>query len=474
VERRRDAAAAGGARHGLSVPRGQAAPEVGGQGRFGRLFGSLPRRDPGPEAIAALAELMIARSRTEPGLNNNQILAGFTYLGQFIDHDITFDPSPVLEREVDPDALVNFRTPRLDLDSVYGSGPADQPYLYDWEDPEDPGVRLLVTTRDDADPELAREDLPRNAAGRALIGDARNDEHAIVAQLHLLFLKLHNRMVERLRAEHGLRGEELFEAARRRVRHHFQWVVLHDFLPKVCGRPAPVLAPRRFTGRTPFIPVEFSAAAFRFGHTMVREDYRLNPEVDVAVTLFGSEEDDPDGHLGGRRPLRSRLEIDWDLFFRLPGPPPVRLIPSMRLDPLLVEPLTRVPPDGVELPRRNLERGRALRLPSGQDVARALGEAPLAAADLQLADLASTRAGEALREATPLWYYVLCEADAIGRGEHLGPVGGRIVAEVLTGLVEADQTSYVHAWPPWRPELPAAGEDFAMSDLVAFALGGGP
>src|SRR5262249_4606722 len=149
--------------------------------------------------------------------------AGFTYLGQFIDHDLTFDPNSKLERENDPDALVDFRTPRLDLDSLYGDGPADNPFLY-----QDDGVHFLLGLN-----QAFEEDLPRNSAEarRALIGDPRNDENLIVSQLHLAFLKYHNRVVDALRAiRPELSGEKLFGEARRIVRWHYQWIVIHEFL----------------------------------------------------------------------------------------------------------------------------------------------------------------------------------------------------------------------------------------------------
>ena len=70
---------------------------------------------------------------------------------------------------------------------------------------------------------------------------------------------------------------------------------------------------------------------------------------------------------------------------------------------------------------------------------------------------------------TPLWYYVLKEAEARTQGERLGPVGGRIVAEVLLGIIDADPESYRAVDRSWRPSLPHTGAAFGLGDLLAFA-----
>src|SRR5262249_7515272 len=126
---------------------------------------------------------------------NSGISAGYTYLGQFIDHDLTFDPASSLQKTDDPDGLVDFRTPRFDLDCIYGRGPDDQPYLYRGD-----GVHMLLgmkLTGNDADPNAHM--VPRNTPegtepARALIGDPRNDENVIVSQLQSSMLRFHNRM----------------------------------------------------------------------------------------------------------------------------------------------------------------------------------------------------------------------------------------------------------------------------------------
>ena len=475
------------ARHGTAVPRGQR-PDADLElpdGRFGRMFPRRKACDVSDEAIAEIVSWMGDQSRPQP--SNPRIPAGFTYLGQFIDHDITFDPVSKLDRLVDPKALRNFRSPRLDLDSVYGSGPVAQPFLYDWKDAEPAGTRLLIG-RNEVD------ELPRNQQGRALIGDMRNDENAVVAQIHLLFIRFHNAVVDWLCGDGDVseRGE-LFDHAQRIVRWHYQWVVMHEFLPAVVGdRTAGEVLVRDGDGSVrgvqrryfrwpkdaqPFIPVEFSGAAYRFGHSMVRADYGLKripkgagivAEAARTVPLF------PD--LAGFTWLREGLVIDWERFFALPGadhPPQT----SLKIDSSLVKPLFNLPEDPANpgLARRNLRRGRVLGLPSGQEVADAMDEDPLSEEELQLEHMPRSR--DELKAAAPLWYYILCETsravDAGGRpqpGEHLGPVGGRIVAEVIAGLLEADRSSYLHE-DGWKPELGPNGR-FTMADVVKIARDG--
>ena len=428
------------ARHGAAVPRGlDGAPG----GRFGELAPGLEACAAGAPEIEALVGLLEGRKGITPG----RIPAGFTYLGQFIDHDITFDPTPFGAAAQDPSALRNFRTPRLDLDSVYGLGPDLQPYLYDRDAPG----RLLVA-------EGPCRDLPRNAQGIALIGDPRNDENAIVSQLHLLFLRFHNRVL----GEHG--G---FEAARRLVLRHFHWIVLHEYLPAVLG--APFTGPREhftFAGE-PFIPVEFSGAAFRFGHSMVRPDYGI-----VALPPVG---EGPGGvplfpNLQGFRALEPEREIAWERFFKLAARDPQD---SSAIDTRLAGPLFNLAEGEPVLARRTLRRGVKLGLPSGQDLAGALGAPALDEADLHLDGL-DEELRESIAAATPLWYWILCEAQKAG-GRNLGPLGRLIVGEVLLGLIETDPASFLVEEPGWEPGVLGGTKGvFSMASLVRFAQGGEP
>jgi Animal haem peroxidase len=478
--------AGGLGRHGSPGPRGQVARPGARGARFGRMFPFLAESEAGDDAITWLAERMLSRKMAgrSTEILDPALPAGYTYLGQFIDHDVTFDPTSKLQRDNDPDALSDFRTPRLDLDSLYGSGPLDQPFLYDWDGAvKHRGVKLLVGRNPRG---FAREDLPRNRQERALIGDARNDENLIVSQLHLLFIDFHNRVVEHVAgdpANAGIGSTKLFEEAQRIVRWHYQWIVLHDFLPRIVessgARPGlgtawPLARRTYFKWRDrPFMPVEFSAAAYRFGHSLVREDYMINDRQDAPVPIMNPNRAGGP-FLGGFRRLPTDLRIQWENFF-----PTTDLDPqnAMRIDPYLSRALSRLRPDRAPLMALNLFRGKALGLPAGPAVAQAMCETPLSAEHLlDPLHLAKDDASidqsthDALVHQTPLWYYVLCEARVRGRGgQRLGPVGGRIVAEVLLGLLEGDPSSYLNQWPEWKPEL-SKHEDksFTMADLVRF------
>src|SRR2546423_1733975 len=468
------------------------------EGRFGRMFRNLPPFAPEDADLLALAATTVETDdqADDPQLDNPDIPAGFTYFGQFIDHDITFDPNSKLQRDNDPDALRNFRTPRFDLDSLYADGPDNNPYLYEQPD----GLKLIVGKN-----AANEDDLLRNSANpkRALIGDPRNDENAIVSQLHLAFIKFHNKVVGTLPAS----TPNLFDEARRIVRWHYQWVVIHDFLRKILGGDDVINDIIKldkykvpFGGGTkdiqgalnvdlkfyhyrnqPFIPVEFSVAAYRFGHSMVRGDYELNASAQD-IPIFDVTK--PDGDLRGFKERRGGLEIQWARFFEFSGTS-VELQHSRRLDTKLAPGLKILPfiTDMFKsLAERNLLRGKALGLPSGQAVARAMGMTKdnviLTPAELALPTNAPSPQGPrnlaaAFNVNTPLWYYILKEADVRCGGKKLGPVGGRIVAEVFAGLLDGDPSSFLSAEPTWQPKQGQFGAQqdgkFFMTDLLRFA-----
>ncbi len=439
------------------------------EGRFGRMFRSLTPYLPSDAQLKALAASMASTPAmdADPARDNPDIPAGYTYLAQFVDHDITFDAASALDQANDPNALTTFRTPRFDLDSLYGGGRTQAPFLYDEDDP----VKLLVGRNTDLvrfDP----VDLPRNQQGRALIGDPRNDVHVIVSQLHLAFIRFHNAVVDHLRVRFFPAGQ-LFDEARRLTCWHYQWIVVHDFLARIVGqetvdevlvkdpRTKGMKADLRFYSwrKTPFMPVEFSGAAYRFGHSMVRFDYKLNDEVEELIPVFSPAlTPNPLQHLGLFRPLPKKWTLDWSKFFSLGGSQPQL---SRRIETTISSPLHQLPVT-VNAQRRslgllNLLRGRALELPSGQAVAAAMGTSrPDAELGLE---------GEA-----PLYFYLLREAEIVAGGRHLGPTGGRIVAEVLLGMLRGDPSSYFRHAPTWKPELPSAAPGgFTMSDLLTFA-----
>jgi hypothetical protein len=397
--------------------------------------------------------------------------AGTTFMGQFIDHDITFDATSRLGVAMRPRQAPNTRIPALDLDSLYGRGPAADPLLYDQAD----NSKLAVESGG------AFEDVPRLPDGRAIIADPRNDEHVMIAGLQAAFACFHNRVVDMLRAS-GADAADVFKLARRLVTWHYQWIVVNEILPSFVGEATilDILAHgRRFyhpREEGASIPVEFQGAAYRFGHSLARPSYRANLAGDNGRPFFGmifdpkgEGQDDPVDLRGGAR--AARRFIGWQTFFDF-GDGEVK--PRKRIDTRISTPLFNLPLRAIasgdpptSLPQRNLLRHLTWGLPSGQEVARRMGEQALSSGDL--GELWEYRLG--LERSTPLWYYILKEADLATRGQHLGPVGGRIVAEVLIGLIESDRDSFLAAERDWSPTLPSRSGSgrFRMVDLLTFA-----
>src|SRR3984893_13313353 len=422
------------------------APVTAG-GRYGRMFPGLPSATFDDDRLLALG---IEGSICDGGARDTEghVEAGQPFFGQYLAHDLTADRAP-LRAHAEIDALRNIRSPRANLESLYGGGPVGSPYLYDQADP----AKLLLGADG--------RDLPRNHQGIALIGDPRNDLHAFMTGLQVAFIHAHNRLVDRLRAD-GVVQSELFDDARRALTWHYQWVILHDFLPNLVGTAMTSAVLRddlrfyRVTGE-PFIPVEFADAAFRYGHSQIKGDYQLRRE-GSRFPVF------PD--LAGFRPLTPDHVIDWSLLFDVPGQPPAQR--AKPIDGQLPASLIRLPESitGVvevaayqSLAARDLQRGLSTGLPSGEAVARAVGAEPLTRAQLALGDW---------QDETPLWLYILREAAARGDGDHLGDVGGRIVAEVIVGIIRSDPESYLNNNPSWRPTLPSheAGI-FRIRDLLS-------
>jgi hypothetical protein len=439
--------------HCLAPSRTIDAPLEGASGRYERLFGDL---EPLAGDEARLLELGAPGGVCDGGStceDARETAAGWPFFGQFVAHDITADRSE-LAHHADGGHLFNFRTPRANLECLYGAGPVGNPFLYSREDP----AKLLVG-RNDAGEEA---DLPRNPEGIALVGDPRNDVHLFMAQLHVAMLRMHNDLVDRLRAG-GVPAHEVFERARREAKWHYQWIIVHDYLPTLVGGELvdEVLAegPRfyRVVDGSPRIPLEFADGAFRYGHSQIREDYVLK-EGSGEHRLF------PD--LLGFGPVPADRMIDWSLFFDVPGRPPAQR--AKRIDGQLARSLIELPTAITgesderayrSLAGRDLQRGHAYGLPSGEAVASAMGEEPLGRDEVGLLD-AGWEAD------TPLWFYVLRESEARGDGERLGPVGGRIVAEVLLGIIENDPESYRAVEADWTPNLPARNAGFALTDLL--------
>ena len=359
--------------------------------------------------------------------------AGWPFFGQFVAHDITADRSAP-QAHVDPRSLRNARSPQLNLECLYGDGPVGHPFLFQRGDPS-----KLLTSPDGGD-------LLRNPEGTAIIGDPRNDSHVLMSQMHLAFVHAHNALVDKARAA-GTPESRVFETAARELRWDYQTVVLREFLPSLIGaqRVDDLLRGGRHLYRPagqPFIPLEFADAAYRYGHSQIRHTYTLS-RGSAPTPIF------PD--LIGFRPVPPNRRVDWTQFFDADGHLPAQR--AKKIDGRLVRALIALPVSLTgdcevdafhSLAVRDLERGQGVGLPSGEAIAEHLGEEPLTPREVGAAS-------EGSPGATPLWYYIMREADVRCGGNRLGPVGARIVGDVLVGLLDLDPTSVRHAPADRRP-----------------------
>jgi hypothetical protein len=555
-------------------------PKLGGtDGGHGRGF-ALPEFThlldlrPTPQftdvsALTTLAAQMVSKpDKISDGPDPEENLcipAGYTYFGQFIDHDLTLDTTSTLDIAKDlkdpskpANDPSNQRSPRFDLDCVYGNGPDDQPYLYVQADADSLAGKLYK----DASLFLQGHDLPRAPNGRALIGDKRNDENSIVNQVQQAFIRFHNQVVRTL-VDRGApeRGGALFKRARDEVRWAYQTLITDDFLPRLIehGTLNAFLAERSSHGDAAYklykqplrknLPREFVVAAYRYGHSLVRTGYRLNGSAPSApsgtrLPIFRPAEAQGDSLLGFDPLPPDHVIDDWGRFFPKDHPrpgsrltvnlgdvaedpdvnPAVRLQYAYKIDPSLADPLGQLPPkiaqpgdvpggqSAPSLSLLNLLRGNRYVIQGGQAFEKALAVlTPLDAKYLctrQRADddtYSFKPIPEALQKDTPLWFYVLAEAQrhvvdlwldkggktnpdfvltkdhllgriadedpehpgvplARGTATQLGPVGGRIVAEVFYGLLDEDETSVVakkRSDAAWQPIWGAGPHTFA-------------
>ncbi len=483
---------------------------------FSRMFPGLPPYAPATDEARELAKKLGVKggvidaldlltdpkeSIVNPGPNNPDnpnMTAGVTFFGQFLDHDLTLALKAPLTEPTLPRRTTNFRTAEFDLDSVYGDGPDGSPELYDSSSGDIKfRIEAIPGSEQVSRKGATRYDLPRDHNNNAIIADSRNDENLVISQFHLAMLKFHNAVVDRLRADPAQQhrsARDIFREARRQVTWHYQWIIVNEFLPMTIGqdrtdeilRNGPLFyrvhdrtQDSRFRSprREPLIPVEFAVGAYRFGHSQVRPSYRLNfgaaPGSEFFAFIFDDSADpndpDPNDMRGGKR--AARRYIDWQTFFKLDENfKPNKRIDSKLSTPLMLLPGSRgpapgLPNDGVQsLASRNLMRHVNFGIPSGQTIARVMGAQVLT--PVQLAELAPF----GMDRSTPLWYYLLKEAEVFENGMRLGPVGGRIVGEVFIGLLKADKDSYLGVDKNWKPTLPSAKSgDFEITDLLMFA-----
>jgi hypothetical protein len=470
-----------------------------GKGPFSYMFPKLqddPKNNLLPEFETTAADLqrlgmkaMRDPANEIPGI---RVPAIHTFLAQFIDHDITLmddrgahislaAPTPLSPDRINK--IVNARSPNLDLDNVYG--PNIDPQLSPPTAPDDPRkMKIERVVGDGGLPKGVHDewhDFPRVDNKVARIGDSRDAENLILAQLHVAFLRAHNVIVDERQCD--------FEEARKLLIQHYQWIVLDNFLNQICDRDVVkkirYSEPKFFTPSPEsfYMPLEFAVAAYRFGHSKVRSSYpHFNSEQENGTFnfLFGFT----------NQRLPDNWVISWPSFLdteneeRLPR----------RIDTTLSGPLLSLGPDQLggqdptkgNLAVRNLLRGYMLKMPTGQAVARAMaseGIQPLTPDEItsvtaEIPILNNGTQADFLKTlktdfftSTPLWFYILAEAAFHGdHGNHLGPVGSTIVAEVLIGVLRNSTYSILTDldWkgPTLKGETPGK---FDIADLLKLA-----
>ncbi len=404
--------------------------------------------------------------------------AGYTYFGQFIDHDLTHDKTSSNDAwKFVPEEIKNYQTPRLDLSHLYGDEQS-RVKLFD-------GNRFKVGEKVDSiifPMDDARSFDVGFEGGSLLVGDRRSLENVILRQMTAVFSRLHNLAVNQGKS---------FEQARQQTVWQFQRLIVEDYLPHVLD---PAIYEAVFVNNHTMIkwnhfsvPFEFAVAGFRFGHSMVRDSYFLSdkfPDRPLLDLLSKGIE---------QAALTSDWEIDWGKFFQNAsesGTPPITANP---IDTKIVSGLFKVPVftfhlfnpgpsqefihnDKIILPLASLVRGAGLAIASGQYVASRFGEPPLTEDELTTdCNAVLTQEGDLLKtydltEETPLFYYILKESEVRNNGNRLGPIGSRIVAETIYAALKSDPTSYINDpngvnYPVW--EFPT-GKDTIESLIELF------
>ena len=475
--------------------------------RFSRMGPKGSGMQLGEPARKALANVMAAG-----GGRGSRVPSGYTYLGQFIDHDLTFDKTNVaLGVNVPATQLLQARSPSLDLDSLYGAGPAD-PESAKFYEADGIHLKMGKTVAGDGVAAMDGFDLPRGAGStvdekrKAIVPDPRNDENLAVAQTHLAMIRFHNRVVDTLPA--SVPQPQRFARARELVTKHYQWVIRTDFLPRICARG--VVTDVFNNGRkafevgvpgtqAPTMPIEFAVAAYRLGHSMIRAAYSWNKifddgqgTLDYLFQFSGLS-----GDLAGDPRLRSTWIADFRRLYDFGEAGRANLtVPAAKfnhargIDTVLVPPLSALPAGtvGVTTPGdpsanlafRNLTRARMVKLATGQQMATFLKSKGVTLTKLtnaqvrdgnkgvKLDSLTATQRQKVLQN-TPLWFYILRESEL--NGGRLNGVGARIVAETFHRAMEGSGFSILRD-PTWRPTLGPDNNTFRMVDLLLFAFEG--
>lgn len=407
---------------------------------FVRLFSELNPLVLSDDELRVLSDTMI-ESKNGLKKDSKVISNGLAIFSQFLAHDITFERGSNLNKNNSIKNFKNDRTINLDLDCIYGQ--KSQSFYYNKYDKD----KLLLGQKY-ACGNLSWYDLQRNKNHIAIIPDARNDENIIVSRIHILFIQFHNKIVDYLRKRNDDENNSVFEEARKMTICYYHWLILHEYLFKIMDWTVfdRILKDgcQYYTDATS-LPLEFTGAAFRTGHSQTRELNRINDITEKKLMELGFFE-------------RMEEYVDWRYLFNF-GDGKCQF--SKLIDTKVGSSFHKLPflkkGDEASLPFLNLKRGIAYGLPSGEEIAKRMGFEPI--------EIRETK----YLSGTPLWYYVLREAEILGHnGEHLGPIGSTILGECFYTVIKSDNFSFLNVNPLWRPTIGREIGKFNFVDMIQF------
>jgi len=355
---------------------------------------------------------------------------GYTYLGQFLAHDIASRDRP--------GSPASKRSWKLDLDSVYGGGAELDHFGRFIYCPESPSFAS----------DLLRD--PQTKIAR--IPEFRNDEHPIISHLHLTIQLFHNEALRRIQISAkggGLSASQQFAMAKKYVTATVQRIYAEDYLAKCSDSIIHSMFKEgslnvfEIPASETDLPFEISHATLRFGHSQVRANYLLNGREEhtelldlfLLSGLFGRN---------AYKGIPKNKAIDWRRFFPWEGNDcGIESDLGQRINPKVVKPMSELLEAPIpDIVVRNIEAGARVDLPSGQVIAtrlQAMGIdkriSPLLKAQERNQDQERLLRNSGLWDSTPLWLFILIEAANADDGKHLGPLGSVFLCETIRNAI---------------------------------------
>ncbi len=449
------------------------------------------REQPDEETLKALAEAMLDDS--DPA---SELPAAYTYFGQFLAHDLTHMKKQ--ENGNNETVWVNASNHALTFESLFGTLHAGGQSSAEWINEAGACLGQNQNIPTQIEPTF---DLPRDIHnGQPRCVDPRADSNLALAQMHVLLVRFHQKLAKI--------SEATEQDAKLETKRHIQAVVLTDYLPRLI--PSDIYNSVLKEGRRVvapddaaefLVPLEFAAAVFRFGHSMVRKVYSpWGLSWPIGAPDQYPEESASLGTLlhytSNGEITKNHLEYYWGQFWRhwvdmklvgkensnvFAAPISTRINSDLGKIPKANFPHIKTDGETFNLPLQTLLRGSKFSLPSGQEVAEFLGEKQTLDVkafldkDPRFAEVASS---SILHEHTPLWFYTLAEAEGSPEGK-LGSVAARVVMETFHAALDADHEGILrfmdnNANLDFKIRIPTQSETnshITLTDIVKFVYG---